>query len=380
VPATDRRDRSTGAKGCQGNRGTYTSVAVAEATLEKFSADFLTERLRANGVLPRGRVIAVEANERRTTLVSTIAVLRVEYSADAPAEAPTRLFLKATRGGLDPDLRSVGEREVAFYRHAAPLMPRGPLSRCYDAEFIDGTFHLLLEDLSETHAIITGWPLPPSDEACERIIDTWAIFHAFWWRHPRLGRDVGTFLDESALAKITAEYRERYARFADTLDDRLWPAARAIYARVQDARDRLITPVRLYATYTIGHGDAHVWNLLYPRDGVAADGIRLIDWDNWRIGRAAADLAYMIAVHWYPQRRARLEARLLERYYAGLCSHGVVDYSLERLWEDYRLAVIGHLAIPVWQQTLGFPAAIWSSHLHRIVTAFQDLDCATLLA
>ena len=79
---------------------------------------------------------------------------------------------------------------------------------------------------------------------------------------------MGTFLDEAALAKITAEYRERYASFASTLDDRLWPAARAIYARVYDARERLITPVRLYATYTIGHGDAHVWNLLYPRAGV----------------------------------------------------------------------------------------------------------------
>jgi hypothetical protein len=353
---------------------------VAEAALEKFNADFLTERLRANGVLPRGRVIAVDAGECRTTLVSTIAPLRLEYSPDAPAEAPTRLFLKATRGGLDPGLRSVGEREVTFYRHAAPLMPRGRLSRCYDAEFVDGNFHLLLEDLSETHTIITPWPLPPSDEACERIIDTWADFHAFWWRHPSLGRDVGTFLDESALAKITTEYRERYTRFAGALDDRLWPAARAIYSRVHDARDRLITPARLYANYTIGHGDAHVWNLLYPREGFAIQGIRLIDWDNWRIGRAAADLAYMIAVHWYRERRARLEASLLARYHAGLCSHGVVDYTLEHLWEDYRLSVIGHLAIPVWQQTLGLPPVIWWSHLHRIVAAFEDLDCATLLA
>jgi len=101
---------------------------------------------------------------------------------------------------------------------------------------------------------------------------------------------------------------------------------------------------------------------------------------DWRIGRAAADLPYMMAVHWYPERRARLEARLLERYHAGLCAHGVTGYSLERLWEDYRLSVIGHLAIPIWQQTLGLPPAIWWSHLHRIIAAFEDLDCATLLA
>jgi thiamine kinase-like enzyme len=360
-------------------RGTYTVLAVGDAVLETFSAEVLTERLRASGALPRGRVTAVEAGERRPTIVSTVSSLRVAYSADAPPEAPTRLFLKATRDGLDPGLQSVGEREVAFYRQAAPLMPGGPIPRCYDAEFRDGRFHLLLEDLSETHTIITFWPIPPDDGACERIIDTWARFHAFWWRHPSLGRDVGAFLDEAALARIGAEYGERYGRFAATLGDRLEPAARSIYAHVLGARGRLVTPERLYATYTVGHGDAHVWNLLYPCDGAATAGIRLIDWDTWRIGRAAADLAYMMAVHWYPERRARLEAPLLERYHAGIRAHGVTDYSLERLWEDYRLSVIGHLAIPVWQQTLGIPAAVWWSHLHRIIAAFEDLDCAALL-
>jgi len=203
---------------------------VAEGALEKFSAGFLTERLRASRALPCGRVLAVDVGEHRPTLVSTAVPLRVEYSSDAPAAAPTRLFLKTTRGGLDPGLRSIGEREVAFYA--------------------DGSFHLLLEDLSETHALVTAWPLPPSDEACERIIDIWAGFHAFWWRHPSLGRELGSFLDDAALAKITVDYRERYTRFADTLGDRLWPAARATYARVHDARERLITPARLYATYT----------------------------------------------------------------------------------------------------------------------------------
>lgn len=38
-----------------------------------------------------------------------------------------------------------------------------------------------------------------------------------------------------------------------------------------------LDPVRLYANYTLCHGDAHVWNLLYPRDCAAASGIRLID-------------------------------------------------------------------------------------------------------
>jgi hypothetical protein len=343
---------------------------------EDLDPEKLTERLR--DVLPIGRVTAVQAGAARAQLVSTIVPLRVEYSPDAPREAPTRLILKATLSELDPSLRSIGAREVAFYTQAAPLMPGGPLARCYDAEYASGRFHLLLEDLSETHALPTQWPIPPTVEACERIIDTWAAFHAFWWGHPRLGREIGVFLDEAALATIGADLRGRYERFAETLGDRLGSEARAVYARMFEARERLFTPARLYAACTLAHGDAHFWNLLYPRDG-AASGIRLIDWDSWRIGRGAADLAYMMAVHWYPERRARLEARLVERYHAGLLAHGVTGYGRDRLWEDYRLSVIAQLAIPVWQQSSGFPPLVWWPHLHRVLAAFEDLDCAALL-
>ena len=72
---------------------------------------------------------------------------------------------------------------------------------------------------------------------------------------------------------------------------------------------------------TIVHGDAHVWNCFLPRDG--AGDVRLFDWDGWRIGIASSDLAYMMALHWYPNRRRRLERPLLDRYHATLVAYGV---------------------------------------------------------
>jgi len=60
---------------------------------EDLVPDQLTERLRVRGALPFGHVTAVHAGERRTTIVSTIVPLRLEYSPDAPSEAPTRLLL-----------------------------------------------------------------------------------------------------------------------------------------------------------------------------------------------------------------------------------------------------------------------------------------------
>jgi hypothetical protein len=342
---------------------------------DDLSSEDLTRRLRASGTLPTGRVIAVQS-ERRNTLVSTIVSLRVEYSPDAPPDAPTRMILKTSGSGLDPILRQSGEQEVAFYREAGPLTPPGLLPRCYDAELSDAGVRLLLEDLSDTHMVVTPWPLPPTLAMCERIVDTWAAFHAFWWQHPKLGRGVGAYLDDQALAGISVERHQRYARFAEVLGDRLWPAARDLYARLLDRR---ITPAYLYENCTVAHGDAHVWNLLYPREGV--DGsVRLMDWASWRLGRGVNDIAYMMAVHWYPERRARLEAALLERYHAGLCAGGVKGYSHEQLRYDYRRGVLGALMIPVWQQSLGIPPAVWWSHLNRLLAAVDDLDCAVLLS
>ncbi len=40
-------------------------------------------------------------------------------------------------------------------------------------------------------------------------------------------------------------------------------------------------------------------NVFFPNDD-SADDVRLFDWSGWRPGLPAVDLAYMMAVHWYP--------------------------------------------------------------------------------
>jgi hypothetical protein len=82
-------------------RRRYTSSAVVVTSPEDLVPDDLTARLRANGALPCGRATTVDIGERRTTILSTIVHLRVEYSSDTPTEAPRHLLLKATRNGLD---------------------------------------------------------------------------------------------------------------------------------------------------------------------------------------------------------------------------------------------------------------------------------------
>jgi aminoglycoside phosphotransferase (APT) family kinase protein len=77
---------------------------------------------------------------------------------------------------------------------------------------------------------------------CETILGALARLNAARWADPRLGVSIG--------------------------------AAPRLFARYHSHRN-----------VTLIHGDAHVWNVLMPKDEQSGD-VRLFDWDTWRIGVA----------------------------------------------------------------------------------------------
>jgi hypothetical protein len=323
-------------------------------------------------------VIGVARGNARTTLISQLECFRLEYEGDA-AGAPASLLLKMTRSDVTAGILSGGRNEAVFYRDVAPRSPREVLAECFDVSTgsADAPCYVLMEDLSETHAGPDTWPLPPDFEGCARLVDAYARFHACWWDAADLGTTVGQFLDESAVPAMLADMQRRWTAFRDKLGDRLSDERVARYERLLRAVPRLLDRLRTRRDLTIVHGDAHVWNSLYPK--AAGATVRIIDWDAWRIGVGARDLAYMMALHWYPDRRRRYEQRLLRHYHDGIQAHGVTGYTWDALLEDYRRAALGQLFIPVWQATADLPPAIWWSHLERGMLAFEDLDCAAFL-
>jgi hypothetical protein len=170
-------------------------------------AQHLTDALRRCGVLADGHVSAVAVESARPTVLSHIIRLRLTYDG-AAAGAPDTVILKT---GL-PDQASTwnaGRHEVAFYQQIASATPGRVAPRCYEAVWEEATnaWHLLLEDLTRSHAIATVWPLPPTTAQCQRVIAAWARFHAAWWDDPRLGRTVGTWGDDAE----AADYLKRFA-------------------------------------------------------------------------------------------------------------------------------------------------------------------------
>jgi hypothetical protein len=337
----------------------------------------LTEVLRRAGAM-HGRISSVEALHSRTTVLSRITRLRLVTEGDA-AGVPTTLILKTglpERVG-DENWDS-GRQEVAFYTDVAATMS-GHVLRCFEAIWDAQTraWHLLLEDLTDSHFVATVWPLPPTLDECKTILRARARFQAVWWDHPRLGVSVGKWIDDAGAEQNLQRFAEQVRIFSDRVGDRLPRERRELFERLIAAGPRLNARYRSHRHMSIVQGDAHFWNCFLPRDG--GGDARLFDWDCWRADVAADDLAYMIAMHWYPDRRRHMERTLLDSYHEALIEHGVQGYDRQALDDDYRLSALWQIATPVWQANANIPPVIWWNNLERIMLAVDDLGCRELL-
>ena len=130
-------------------------------------AAHLTNVLRRCGALGDGRVRDVVVESSHNTILSRIIRLRLAY--DGPAEgAPCSVILKTGLPGRAGD----GRQEVAFYNQVASAMSARVAPRCFEAHWAPETkaWHLLLEDLTDSHAAPTQWPLPPTvTKACASL-------------------------------------------------------------------------------------------------------------------------------------------------------------------------------------------------------------------
>src|SRR5262245_50791020 len=136
---------------------------VAEPLPSAVGPDRLVEVLGRAGVLQHGRVSSVEVLHSRTTVLSRITRLRLSYEGSVSGD-PGSLILKT---GLPERVGNAswdaGRQEVAFYTDVAPSMSGVLVPRCFEATWDaeTRTWHLLLEDLTDSHCIATVWPLPP---------------------------------------------------------------------------------------------------------------------------------------------------------------------------------------------------------------------------
>jgi thiamine kinase-like enzyme len=343
------------------------------------SAGHLTAALRKSGALGDGRVSNVVATSSFLKQRSHIRRLHLDYEGPA-GDAPDSVILKM--GHRDSEGRSsyANAHEIAFYRDVAPTLSARVVPRCFEAVEATGVsaWHLLLEDLTDSHFIATEHPLPPTLQQCESIVQAWARFHAAWWDDPSLGVSVGNWSNAEGWEQLLRNLARQFARFSDRYAELLSPERRDLYQRLLDRAPRLLARYGSHRNLTLIHGDAHWWNCFLPWHG-GDDDVRLIDWEDWSIDTATDDVAYMMAMLWYPDRRQRMERPLLDRYHAALLAQGVAGYDRQALDDDYRLSALWLIMRPIGQAANNIPPRVWWPNLERIMMAVDDLGCRELL-
>lgn len=331
--------------------------------------ELLTSVLQNNGYLGDATVVGIELTKFETNGISSeFYKAELHYSSDDHS-LPERMVVKR------PSIGDRGQGEADVYE----LVFRGakglPLMDYFGVvdEAADSPLSFLFEDLSESHQQ-TPWPIIPGLLDCEQAVVALASIHGHWWGRTESIEaptpQVVSHQDAKHLATFLPE-------FVDFVSEYLSPARITHYETIFSNLDTLLAQRLTANNTTLLHTDSHFWNFLYPKEPQRNDCV-IFDWPLWRTGLAGWDLAYMIALHLYPEHRHRFETTLLDSYWRGLqeCN---VSYDREDVQLDYRIGVIFGLLMPVMEFTWKIPPLDWMPKLEKAFSAFEDLNCQDLL-
>jgi len=343
-------------------------------TLAEFDAPWVTHALTR--VFPGAEVSGVDIDEI-THGTATRARLHLAYEDGSPS-GPSTVWVKT---GCEPHatyLATIGTyaSEVRFYNELRDLVAvRTPA--CYYAEFDETMpqFVLLLEDLRARN-VMWGAPGEVGDDQVEAALEALARVHARWWDDPALA--TRQWLQSTTTGGIAEHYRRRDAAVLTRALSRpraawLPPTLHDPAALVRAFRELL--EISATPPLCLVHGDAHVGNVFFERDGTAG----LLDWQGTKRARWAYDVAQLIVSALTVDARRGSEQVLLRFYLRCLADHGVAAPRWETAWLDYRR----HTIYPLvgWLCTEGFqPESVSAANVAQFGAAAADFDVFELLA
>ncbi len=277
-------------------------------------------------------------------------------------------------------LSEENRHEVKFYQTIADTNLILPVPSCHFAMSNEQTGQslLILDDYSDSHELITEWPVAPKINDCKKAISVLAEIHAKFWAYPKLGIGSASPFETDEMENDTAHFLTWLEEFIAFLGDRVNPQIIVIFIKAISNYHPLVSSrLRENRHVTLCHGDSHIWNYLFPKK--ADPSVYIIDWSSWELGIGVGDLAYMIGLHWHPLRRKHVELDLIKFYHSQLIANEVKNYSFEACYQDYRIGILGNHFVPLWQWKNGISARYWWPHFERAPLAFMDLNCDNLL-
>ncbi|MDP6452258.1 MAG: phosphotransferase [SAR202 cluster bacterium] len=358
---------------------------------EDVTAEWLTQALRAGGIMGDQTVIEFQIDPLGAgrSRASSLARIAVEYDGHSQNLPGSMLAKFVSRIQRNRDLYAgfgIFQREIALYENlgdAIPLnMPKmyfGQVSNDSDLAAI------LLEEISA----ISKDTLPPerrsltADEARLALRDV-SKMHAKWWGDQNL--DAFKWLtraDNDWRKSLYQKYDGAWTSLRDVLKPALKPVEVRICDNLSGHLPTLMSELDKMPV-TLIHGDFHTGNLMWDRPG-QPDAVWVIDWQTPGAGPPVVDVARFLGSAFRRSDLPSVRQDYLPAYHDSLVSHGVADYSYERLLSDYRFGLLDRLALLIsGLANLDFGQEDFVDYartqLANIAAAAVDAGCSELIA
>lgn len=294
---------------------------------------WLTALLKRNGALTSGEIRNIAIGSSASTN-SHITRIRIGYGGGTQGEPPQSLILKTVEAGTG----FVNDSEVNYYARDYLRLADAPIPNCYAAHAADdGSYSILMEDLSDTHEKDTK----PNLEYGLAVAAALARLHAFAWGEEQIHQLKGRIPEKSKLDQYIGHVRQGLSSLlVATRTDISDSWRQAILDIFEYHPGKMLERAKDTIGFTIVHGDINPGNILYP---IKEGKVCFLDRQpfTWSLTTwlGVSDLSYLMVQYWDTELRRDLEMSVLREYHRQLLANGVSGYDWGQLIADYKLCI-----------------------------------------
>ena len=385
-------------------------------TEEEMTVEWLTECFRESGIANNASVISFSSKDPESGEGFSGLTLRVDLEWDNFEEGiPKTVLVKfpstdsKNRALLERD--GAYDREFDFYERFSDRFPvkvpklfysvRDPISDIESrrklnkriellpngaAKFLGGNARKFIRPSSRRYALITEFiegartttteNLAPEKDLFE-ILDSLAIIHAHWWRHPLLDDD------KEGVAWPVVTHTPKlmnglYRGSRESVIERNPELFNPDMVRLTDwFSDNVVNAVSfLNEKMTLLRGDTRTDNMLFTNEGLV-----MVDFGSFSSGRPSCDVANLLSSCIEPSPNSfTVYQQLSDFYFESLVSNGVTEYSKAQHENDMQVclalqAYLLVLAAAHYEADYGESSLvkIWSERLTGLIPSTSPL-------
>ncbi len=309
------------------------------------TADWLTRRLRAAGVIGDAAITTIRWEPIGTGQVGDSARLHLMYDAadGGPASVVGKFPAADQTSRATATAFGLYRKEVGFYRELHHLLDvRVPKPYVAESDVDGADFILIFEDLLPDRGgnQLHGCTLDDARAAVRQA----AALHAPSWNNPAVTGAEWLKLKPGTVELIKGLYGNAQSIFAERYSDLLEPEYMAICAGLAGVHELWIG--RDSETKCLVHGDFRLDNMLFGINA-GSEPIAVLDWQTVTVGNALTDLGYFMGCGIGPELRRAHEAELLDLYCAEMTAREV-PLTVPQIWDEYCIGALHGVSTAVF--------------------------------